>query len=399
MHLALDLGKYPALMVMAIAVLASLLAQVRVGAVLVPVVVWEMVLGMLVGPHGFGLAHSGELLDWFGHRAGLAGLFFMAGVELDLRKVKGRPLTLAVAGWTLSLALAVVATSTLHWLPAVHIPMLVALVLTTTALGTFMPMLRDSGRLDSRFGSMVIAAGAMGEFAPVVLVSLLLTHVYGTWEEIALTLVFVAVACVAAAVALGARPPRFLSLLERTMHSSTQLPVLLSLLLLTAFITLSQAFGLETVLGAFSAGMVVGLASRDQAAADFRHKMEAVCFGFLVPFFFVVSGMNLDMAALVRRPKNILLTVLFLALFLLVRGSPVVLYRRDLPKEEWLPFALYSATTLSMVVAITDIGVQTHRLQPDIADALVAAGLLSVLLWPTIAGGLLSSAKQGPMCG
>src|SRR5207249_9172400 len=120
-----------------------------------------------------------------------------------------------------------------------------------------------------------------------------------------------------------------LKLLERSMHSSTQLPVCLSILLMASFAALSLEFGFEAVLGGFAAGMVVGLASRGEQGKPFREKMDAICFGFLVPFFFVVSGMSLDVGSLVQSPKTMLLVPMFLILLLVVRGVPVLLYRKD----------------------------------------------------------------------
>jgi Kef-type K+ transport system membrane component KefB len=234
----------------------------------------------------------------------------------------------------------------------------------------------------------------VGEFGPVILVSLAFTRLYGAWEEVALMLGFVALAVIAALIALGLRPPRVLRLLERTMQSSTQLPVVLSVLLLAAFVSLSRAIGLESVLGAFAAGMVVGLAGQGKGGKVFRQKVEAICFGFVIPFFFVVSGMNLEVGLLLKDPRMLLLVPVFLLLFFIVRGTPVVLYRNDIAKYERLPFALCSATALPMVVAITDIGVRTGRLLPGIAAALVGAGLLSVLLFPAIAIALLPSTSR-----
>ena len=389
MHGTLGLSSHPVVIVMAIAVLSSLLAEVRIGAIWVPAVVWEMLCGMFLGPHGLNLARNAELIEWLG-RAGLAALFFMAGMDLDFQKVRGRPIRLAAGGWTLSLVLGLVSAIILHLVPAIRTPLLVGLVLTTTALGTFMPILRDTGQLDSKFGSFVTAAGAAGEFCPILVASVLLTRIFGASEEVVFTLAFVALSVGAALIALGLRPPKILKLLDRTMDASTQLPVIFSLLLVAVFANLSQAIGLESVFGSFAAGMVVGLASQGDAGRAFRHKMEAVCFGFLIPFFFVVSGMNLDMSAFVRHPETVLLIPLFLLLFLLVRGAPVMFYRRDLPRQEWLPFALYSATALPMVVAITDLAVRTNRLPPEIAAALVAAGLLSVLCFPALASSLLT---------
>lgn len=391
-----DLSSHPVLTVMAIAVASSLLAEIRIPVLRLPVVVWEMVLAIIIGPHVLGLARSGPLLDWLGGVVGLAALFFMAGMDLDLEKVKGRPFSLAVRGWGISLAVGLCAAAILYFLPFIRItaPVIIGLALTTTAMGTFMPTLKDAGRLNSKFGTLVIAAGALGEFGPVIAVSLLLTHRYGTWNEVVLTLGFVGVAIAAALVALGVRPPKLLALLERTMNSSTQLPVSISLLLIASFDVLSESMGLEAVLGAFAAGMVVGLAIRGDAGKLFKGKMEAIGFGFLVPFFFVVSGMNLDVGALVHSAKTMLLLPIFLALFLLVRGMPVFLYHNDLTKKERWPFMLYSATALPMVVAITGIGVRTGRMQSDVAAALVGAGLISVLLFPMIADALLSKPNE-----
>ena len=390
----MDLGSHPVLIVMAIAVASSLLTELRIGDLRVPVVVWEMMLGVVIGPQVLGLARAEGLLDWLGGAVGLAALFFMAGMDLDLRKIKGRPLSLALRGWALSLVLGLSAAAFLYRLSLIEVPFMVALALTTTAMGTFMPILRDAGNFDSKFGSLVLAAGALGEFGPVIVVSLLLTRKFGAWQEAALTLGLVALAFAAAFIALGFRPPKILDLLERTMHSSTQLPVCISILLLACFDVLSERFGLEAVLGAFAAGMVVSLASRGEAGRVFREKMEAICFGFFVPFFFVVSGVNLDLGALLHSAKTLLLVPLFLTLFLVARGAPVFLYRRDLAKDERWPFALYSATALPMIVAITTIGVRTGRMKPDVAAALVGAGLLSVLLFPMIAGALLSKSAQ-----
>ena len=337
-----------------------------------------------------GLAKVEGLLGWLGGTLGLAALFFMAGMELDLERVRGRPLLLAGYGWVLSLALALSATALLNYLPFIHAPMMVAVALTSTALGTLLPILRDSGQLDTEFGRHILAVGAMGEFGPIVAVSLVLTREYSEWLQVALMFALVAITFLAAFAALRVRPPKVLELLDRTMHTSSQLPVRVSMLLIAFLFVLSETFGLDAVLGAFAAGIIVGLATRGEGGKPLRNKIDAVCFGFLVPFFFVTSGMKFDLGALLHSANTMLLVPGFLILLLVVRGSPVFLYRKDLTKYERLPFALYSATTLSMVVAITEIGVRSGRMRSDIAAALVGAGMLSVLLFPTIAGVLLS---------
>jgi len=381
------MNSHPVLIVLLVAVVAPLLAEIPIG-VRVPAVVLEMVLGIVIGPQVLGLATAGGFLELLGGKLGLAALFFMAGMELDLDRVKGRALALAVRGWGMSLALGLAAM--LYVLPIVQSPMMVGLALSTTSLGTLLPILRDAAVLDSAFGRLLLAAGAVGEFGPIVVMSLALTGKFSGWVESGLMLVFVVIAFAAARIALGARPPKILALLTRTMESSSQLPVRISLLLLSCFAIVSEHFGFERIPGAFAAGMVVGLASRGAQGKPLRTKIEAVCFGFLVPFFFVTSGIKFDLATLLHSTQAMLLLPMFLILLFVVRGTPVFLYRRDLPAGQRLPFALYTATALPLVVAISNIGVATQQMRPDIAAALVGAALLSVLLFPTLAGVLLS---------
>jgi Kef-type K+ transport system membrane component KefB len=398
----MDLNAYPILTVLIIAAASSMLAELP-ARFRVPTVVWEMIFGMIVGPHVLGLVRPIGRFTMFGERIGtysllgergLAALFFMAGLHLDLKRVQGRPLRLAMAGWVLSLGVAFSAGMLLRVLLSVHAPVLIGLALTTTAMGTFLPALHDAGLAKTTFGINVLAAGAVGEFLPIISVALLVTSEFPLWQEALLMLGFVALAGVAAAVALGVRPPGVLKLLARTLHSSSQLPVLLTLVILFSFAVMTQKIGLESVLGAFSAGMILRLATEGEQGTVFRQKIDAICFGFLIPFFFVASGMALDLGAFRHSAKAVFLIPLFLALFLIVRGVPVMLYRKDLAKGERLPFVLYCGTALPLVVAITDIGVTSEGMSPEIAAAMVGAAVLTVLFFPAAAQALLSRNTQ-----
>jgi len=390
----LDLNNHPVLVVMAIGVIAPLLAEIPKGFRL-PTVVLEMVLGIVVGPHVLGLVRVGGLLGWMGGTLGLGALFFMAGMELDLDRVRGHPIVLAACGWLLSLALGLAAAGLLYVLPSIHSPMMVAVALTTTAIGTLLPILRDDGELETEFGRLILAAGAMGEFGPIIAISFALTPEHAPWTQVGFMVSLIALTLLVAFIALKVRSPKILNLLARTMHSSTQLPVRMSILLLAFLFVLSEAFGLEAVLGAFAAGMVFGMTTKGDDGKQMREKIDAVCFGFFVPFFFVTSGINFDLGALLQSTKTMLLVPLFLALFLVVRGTPVYLYRTYLARGERLPFALYASTALPMVVAISHIGVQSGLMHRDIAAALVGAAILSVLLFPAI-GGALRAGNASP---
>ena len=236
-----------------------------------------------------------------------------------------------------------------------------------------------------------MAVGTIGEIAPILAIALTLSSRYSTWQEFALLLVFLAMVGMAAAVGAGVRPPWVLALLERTMHASSQMPVRFALLVMVAFAVVAKEFGFEGILGAFVAGMVVGLATRGPQSELFFVKIDTVCLGWLMPFFFIGTGMNFDLGSLVRETSTMLLAPAFMLLFLLVRGLPVLLYRRDIPGPLQLPFALSSSvSSLGLIVVITQIGLQTQVMNLDIAQALITAALLSLLVFPTAAGVLLA---------
>ena len=379
---------HPVFWVMVAAVAGPLLGQIPLGVKL-PIVVIEVLLGIVLGPHGLDrVRFEGPIASLFTY--GMAMTLFMAGMELDFSAIKGRPLKLAAMGWCVSLLLGVTAVGLLHVIPAVHAPLMVTLALCTTGLGVLIAVFRDDGLLETPFGRLIVAAGTVGEVGPIVAMSLLLSERYSTWQEIGFLLAFIAIVGGAIITGIAARPPRLLAFLGRQMHASTQLPVRISLLMLGALFVLADAFGFESIFGAFAAGLVVGQATHGDDGKPLRDKIDAVAFGFFYPFFFVGTGIKFDIAALGQNLSTMLMAPAFLILILVIRGFPVFLYRRDIGRAQYVPFALASAVpSLSIVVVITEIGTRTGSLDPDIATALVGAALLSTMLFPTIAGFLL----------
>jgi len=379
---------HPIFWILVAAVLAPLLAEIPLGF-RVPVVVLEVVLGIVIGPHVLGLVHFEGFVVTM-HTVGMAATLFMAGMELDFSEIKGRPLSLATGGWTVSALLGVAIVGLLHVIPQVQAPLMVTLALCTTGLGVLVPVFRDGGQLGTAFGRLFMAAGTLGEIGPIVGMSLLLSTRYSTWQEIGFLFALLAIVGMAVVVGVRARPPKLLALLGRQMHASTQLPVRISLLVLAALIVLAHQFGFERILGAFAAGMVVGQATRGEDGKAFREKIETVSFGWFYPFFFVGTGVKVDITALGQDLTTMLLVPAFAVLFLVIRGAPVFLYRDAIARAQRLPFALASAVpSLSIIVVITEIGVLAKTMNPDVAAALIGAALLAVLLFPTIAGVML----------
>jgi Kef-type K+ transport system membrane component KefB len=376
---------HPVFWIMAAAVAAPLLAEVPLG-LRVPVVVFEVLLGMLIGPHALGLVKfDGFVASMYAF--GMAATLFMAGMELEFKHLRGTPLWLALRGWGASLLLAAGAVTVLYATPLAQAPLMLTLALCTTALGTLLPVLRDAGQLDSNFGRLFLAAGTVGEVGPIVAMSLLMSQQYSSWQEFGFLLLFLALVAASAAAGMGLRPAPIVNLLQRTLHASTQLPLRLVMLLLAGYFVLTEEFGFENILGAFAAGMVVGLATKGKEAKPLRHKIDAVFFGWFVPFFFVGTGVKFHLSAITHDLTTALLVPAFLAVLLAVRGLPVLLYRAQMARADRLPFALYSSVaSLSLVVVITEIGVHTHSISSRAAAAVVGAALLSVLVFPTVAG-------------
>ncbi len=361
---------------------------------LVPVVVVELALGVLAGPHVLDLATVNREIATFAD-LGLAFLMFLVGYEIRLDHIRGRPLGLATAGWLCSLALALGIGALLALDGLIIDRVIVGLALTSTALGTIMPTLSDSGVAATRFGDYVVAAGTLGEFGPLVAIAVLLT-VGSPLDTVLLLVVFIVMAVGAALLASRRHPPGMVLFLRRNLHSSAQLPVRLAVLLIIGLVYVATRLGLSALIGAFAAGVVVRLFSAGEDARVVQVKLEAIGYGFLVPIFFIVSGMDFDLGALVSDPSNLARMGLFVVLFVVVRGIPAVaLYRRDLSRTERSGLALFSATALPLVVVIANLGVATHRMHPATAAALVGAAIVSVLVFPS--GGLVLAGRAGDL--
>jgi Kef-type K+ transport system membrane component KefB len=369
-----------------IGVLAPLLSEVTPASAL-PVVVAEIVLGILAGPV-FDIAQPDPVLNALSG-LGLAFLFVLAGAEIDLRRIRGRPLMLGFTGWAISLALGFAVAGVFAATDVASPVIFVAAALATTALGTLMPILRDAHVLETPLGTYVVAVGMVGELCPIVVISLLLS---GSADQLVTALLLVSFAALAVGCAFVAqrwRPPRFVALLDRHMHSTSQLPVRFCMLLLVTLVYIARNFGLDVILGAFAAGMVIGIATRPvDGPGVLQHKLEAIGFGFLIPIFFITSGLTFDLDGLTGDAGALLLLPVFLVALLAVRGLPALLYKRELGARDRLSLALYSATTLPIIVAITAIATSDGRMRTETAAALVAAGMLSVLIFPAAARAL-----------
>lgn len=377
-----------------LAVLAPIIADVP-RRFRVAIVVVEILLGILVGPDVLDLVHTDPFTDSLAS-IGLAALFFLAGSEIELKAIRGRPLRLAGGGWLISLAIGAVAAVVLDATGVIDDPVLVAIALATTALGVLVPILRDEGMMGTPFGTMVMAAGSVGEVGPIILVSIFLTAGKSSLSAALLLAAFAGVAIALAVAAPHIRIPVVQRLIRDTMEASGQLAVRICLLLLVALVYLAVELDLELVLGAFAAGVIYAVATQGApGSAVLKTKLDAIAFGFLVPVFFIRSGLTFDLSGLLDSPAAIAQLPIFLALFLVARGVPAVLEARHLGRDAVLPLGLLSASTLPLVVAISEAGVREDELSSATAAALVGAAMMTVLVYPAIALALMGRRPEG----
>ncbi len=375
-----DAGSFLVIVVAAAA--AALIVTVVPKPYALPVVVIELVLGILIGPQVLGLAHSSNFVTFFSN-LGLGMLFFFAGYEIDFDRIHGRPLVLGAWGWLLSAAIAYAIGGILAAAGLVLSFLYSGSALTTTAIGTLIPILRDENELQTRFGSYLLAAGGIGELGPILLLTLVLSTQDAVGRAAPL-IAFIALAIVIAMLSVRSAPTGW-PLVERTIESSSQFAVRLTALLVFGLAELATTLGLDVVLGGFVAGMITRMAVRGREVSVLESKLTAVGFGLLIPFFFIVSGINFDLNALLASPSAMLKLPLFLGLFLIVRGVPaLLLYRSTFSMRDRLALACYCATALPLVVAIADVATTDGRMRSSTAAALVGAALVSTLVFPIL---------------
>jgi Kef-type K+ transport system membrane component KefB len=368
-----------------VSALAALTVAISPGRFAAPVVVVEIAFGILVGPQVLDIARTDHFIDFFAN-LGLGMLFFFAGYEIDFDRIRGRPLELAAAGWLLSIVLALALGGLLALAGVVDSFLYTGTALATTALGTLIPILRDNGEHRTRFSTYLLAAGGAGAFGPILLVTLFLTTDHPVHE--ALILIAFVVLAVAVALASTGLAVRGWPLFERTIESSSQLAVRVTVVLVFGLVLLANQIGLDVLLGGFVAGMITRLALRGREVGVFESKLAAVGFGFFVPFFFVASGIGFDLDAL-GSAAALAKLALFLALFLVVRGAPaLLLYRGVFDLRDRGALAFYSATELPLVVAIATIAVSAGHMKTSTAAGLIGAGMLSTLAYPLLAARL-----------
>ena len=385
---------FTSLLIVVAAAFAAPLALGLVPALRLPSVVLELVAGIVLGPSVLGWVEVDDSISVLA-TIGLAFLLFLAGLEIEFRKLRGRPLRLTAIGFALSFAIALALSAGLKAVDLVETPLFVAIVLTATSLGVVVPVLKDAGEISSAFGQLVIAAATIADFGAIILLSLFFSReATGTGTQLLLLGSLALLAAAVTLVVVGAEHSmRITTVFRRLQDTTAQIRIRGAFVLLVGLAAIAQHLGLEVILGAFIAGAILTIVDEDREMThpQFRLKLESAGFGIFIPVFFVASGVRFDLDALTESASTLVLLPVFLAVLLAVRGLPALLYRRDIGTRQTVVAALLQSTSLPFIVAAAQIGMELGTISQATGAALVGAGILSVLLFPLAALTVLKS--------
>ena len=390
------------LCIVAVALLAPLLSW-GVPRRMLPETVLLILGGVVIGPDVLGIAHIGRDIGFL-RELGIAFLFLMAGYEIDVNELRGTGGRHAMIAWigSLALAFATVAAVGVTGGPLSANGIAIAIAMTSTAIGTILPILRERDLLPTAVGVAILNHGAVGEVGPIILMALLL-GTRSTWQSLVILLAFLTISLLI--VRFTDRVQRAGRRLVEAIHlggsTTAQTTIRVTILLLVGLCTLAEVFELDVVLGAFAAGFILRYAVPD-GDRQLEEKLDGLAYGFFVPLFFVTSGMaiELDLTA-----SSLIYLGAFLVLLVLTRGLPVWVSallerRRDGSRaysvRQSLQIAVYSTTALPIIVAVTQVAVDAGAMRASFASTLVLAGALSVLVMPALGLALSSDADREP---
>lgn len=361
----------------------------------VPGAALEVIAGILIGPSVLGWVRIDAPVQVLSD-LGLGILLFLAGLEIDIERLRGPLARLAVSAFAVSAVLALLCAYAFRLAGQAEQPLLLAIILMSTSTGLLLPLLKDAGEESTAFGQLVMTAAALAEIVPIMLLSLFFSATSATpgAQAVSLAIFIVLIVLSGTALAWVRRLEPAGRLLNRLSDSSAQLRVRASLTLALAFGVLAYRFGFASILGAFAAGLLVRIVdlARHSPHPQFRVKLEGIGFGFLVPIFFISTGVAFPLKALLTNPVALAEVPLFLAALLLVRGLPALLYVRFAGRRRAVAAGLLQATTLTFVIVAAQIGLADGKITPTAAASLLTAGLLSAILFPGVAQRLLPRA-------
>lgn len=360
----------------------------------IPVVVGEIIAGLIVGGSVLGWVQEDTILALLGD-IGLAFLMFLAGMEIDFSLLFGNgsrqksqdsnPLLLAFISYFLTIVLAGLGALLLNRLGIEANPWLLTFILSATSLGVLLPILKERKLMRTPFGQGVFLTATLADFVTVILLTIyLIVQARGLDPEIfSIGLLFVLFMVAARFGPWITRLAQVRRVVEELSRATVQIKVRGAIAILLTFVVLAEMVDAELILGAFLAGMVISLIKSPQDEG-LVHNLEAFGFGFFIPIFFILVGVNLDLASLFNSPQALItLPALFIA-SLVIKLIPMAVFWRSLNLREMLSGGILLNTHLSLEIAIAIVGVRSGLLSPAAGTAITLFAILTVLFMPVL---------------
>lgn len=396
----LEISFVPLLVVTALAFLVPL-ALSRVKRLAIPIVVGEIIAGMVVGKSGLGLVQENFVLEVLSI-LGFAYLMFLSGLEIDfsdvlrrgsgkgdtskLRQFISNPFAVGHALFVLTVAGSAAAAFFLRSRGLINDPWVMALILSTTSLGVVVPVLKEQDLTSDRFGQSILVASLIADFASILLISVyVLLRSHGLTLDMLLVLVlFAAFVSVYRLARLFQRHLPAERIFEELSSATSQIKLRGSFALALVFIALAESLGIENILGAFLAGVIISLLSEGEGSI-LREKLDAIGYGFFIPIFFVMVGVGFDLPVLLSSSSALLLVPLLIGIAYAVKFVPaLIIYRFKYSWRETLAAGALLSSRLSLIIAAAAIGLELGLISNAVNSAIILVAIFTCTLSPVL---------------
>jgi Kef-type K+ transport system membrane component KefB len=363
----------------------------KLNRIAVPSVVGEILAGVIIGKSGLDIVHGGTELDFI-YSFGFAFLMFLSGLEVDFSLLRNtqtdckyriidKPIFVAIMIFLGTLIMSYGFAYLLVSYGMVKDQLLMTLILSTTSLGIVVPILKEKGIIGQRYGQTILMASLIADFATMVMITILI----GVRTEGDSTSIFLVIILFIAFFLIYNLGKKYLDydLINELANTTAQIKVRGSFVLILIFITLANAIGMEIILGAFLAGVIVSLLD-DKEASDLYMKLDAIGFGFFVPIFFIMVGVSFDLKAVMGNPRIWIFVPILIIMLYLVKMIPSLLLARMYPLRKTIAAGFLLSSRLSLIIAASAVGLEMGLIKPDTNSAIILVALITCTFSPMI---------------
>lgn len=379
-----------------IVVVAAFLTPIivnRLNVTFLPVVVAEILMGIIIGNSFLGLVHKDEMLNILS-TLGFIFLMFLSGLEIDFsafkkdtRKRQGinkneknlpSHLQLALTVFSLIMVLSIILAFAFKWLGFVDDVLLIVIIISTISLGVVVPTLKEMNIMRTTIGQFILLVAVLADLFTMVLLT-----IYGgingegggsIWLS-AILIVFTAIFYL-----LGSVFKR-LNFMQRLMGGTTQIGIRAIFALIILLVALAEGVGAEYILGAFLAGVVVSLLKPDE---EIIHTLDSFGYGFFIPIFFIMVGVDLDIPSLIKEPSLLIIIPILILSFIVSKLIPVLFIRRWFDTKTTIASAFLLTSTLSLVIAAAKIAEELKAITSEMSGILILSAIITCVFVPVV---------------